>query len=417
MDLEQILMLIAQLSDTKSSNKSDLNVLLSPELGIFSGTMMPEPEDPRWSDDYIRRQNMPVSNEIYAGGLDTMRAQILAMVDRGESDASIKNYIDGIGTEFDTDKYFANNPNEPYQSKNDLKKLVDVLKGEQRKYESASLDASIARQSQKSEYAKAGLPEPDADYPGPGETIAESISQTIGDVVSTASARQLREIEAERKKKEEKIFSKGTGAESKAYRDAGYTDLQQRQAELRQEMARALQPGTPNVRSTTEISKDMEELARVQRAQQGGGGKKVNFRNVLIGAGGYALGGPIGGLIGTIIAPPITERTKTSGRAEKPKRDTRTPASGYMAGVSPSLRPKELEAGPLSANDRDYIRLKAFERVNKETGMTNKDTIMQEAKRLFTERVRQNQAAQGTGSPLVDAIIRRAYVNRLMNNG
>jgi hypothetical protein len=236
--------------------------------------------------------------------------------------------------------------------------------------------------------------------------MANEVLAQIGGVASEASARRLREIEAERKKKEEKILSKGTGAESQAYRDAGYTDLQQREAELRQEMARALQPGTPNVRSTTEISKDMEELAKMQRAQRGGG-KEVNFRNVLIGAGLQALGGPIGGLIGGIIAPTRTDRTKTSEQAEKPERDTRVPASGYMAGTPSTKMAEQFQQKPLSKDDRDYLKLKAFEK--------NKDAYMQEAQRLLTRRVQQEQAAQGTGSPLVDALIRRAYVNRLMN--
>jgi hypothetical protein len=411
--IQQILMMLAQSSNTKSGNKSDLENLLAPALGIFSGTMMPEPEDPRLSDDYIRRQNTPVSNEILAGGLDTLRAQILAMVQRGEPDAAIKNYIDGIGTEFNTDDYFANNPNEPYQSKKDLKQLVDVLKSEQRKYESATLDASIARQSQKSVYAKAGLPEPDAEYPG--DPMANEVLAQIGGVSAEASARRLREIEAERRRKESKLASTATGAASQPYRDAGFTDLQQREAELRQEMARALQPGTPNVRSTTEISKDMEELAKLQRTQKGESGDKVNLRNIAIGAGLQAVGGPIGQLIGNIVAPIRTPRKTKAEGVEKGERDTRTPASGYMAGTPSSQMAEQFQETPLSKDDRDYLKLKAFEKVNKETGMTNRDMYMQEAQRLLTRRIQSEQAAQGTGSPLVDALIRRAYVNRLMN--
>jgi hypothetical protein len=145
-------------------------------------------------------------------------------------------------------------------------------------------------------------------------------------------------------------------------------------------------------------------LAKMQRAQQGDG-KETNFRNILIASGLQALGGPVGGIIGNIVAPTRTD--KTPEQAEKPERDTRVPASGYMAGTPSTKMAEQFQEKPLSKNDRDYLKLKAFEK--------NKDAYMQEAQRLLTRRVQQEQAAQGTGSPLVDALIRRAYVNRLMN--
>jgi len=127
MDLEQILMLIAQLSDTKSSNKSDLDVLLSPELGIFSGTFQQQP-NPKYDQEFLRQRYMPVSNEILTtSSPESVRSQILAMVGRGESDVAIKRWIDNNNT----DNWYRQNPDEPYESKADLKNLVTKLKNEQ----------------------------------------------------------------------------------------------------------------------------------------------------------------------------------------------------------------------------------------------------------------------------------------------
>jgi len=386
MDLEQILMLLAQLSDTKSSNKSDLDVLLSPELGIFSGTFQQQP-NPKYDQEFLRQRYMPVSNEIMATSRpDSVRSQILAMVGRGESDVAIKRWIDNNNT----DNWYRQNPDEPYESKADLKNLVTKLKNEQFDLQGKMLDASVASDAQ-SVFAKAGLPEPEAGYPGPDEAIAESISQTIGDVASTASAKRLQEIEAERTKKNQEMGIYRTPTQraefagqafAGPFRGAGaYSDARRNIAfQIGREYG--LDGGTwwsdPNARPTGRV----EQQARAAFLKKL---KEYGYDDETMKLEAEAKGkGPV-------------------------RRQANVTPSGYMAGVSPSLRPKELEAGPLSANDRDYTRLKAFE--------ANKDTIMQEAKRLFTERVRQNQAAQGTGSPLVDAIIRRAYVNRLMNNG
>lgn len=392
--LLNLLMTLAGSANTKSSNKSDLEALLSEALGIFSGTYQQQ-QNPKSDPEFLRQVNMPVANEILmANNPNSIRYQILAMVERGESDAAIKNWIDGIGGVMDTDAWYAANPTEPYETKENLKSLVDKLKGEQRDFQKAVLTTSVSDDA-KSVYAKAGLPEPDAPYPGPDPDAAAAITQTIGDVALGASQKRLKEIEAERAKKNLEMGIIPRTPQQKAEL-AGYTDPDS--------------PGAGNAlrRLAQDISRqyglggaswmmDPKAQPTGKREQEARKAYLAKLQELGINTKTQSLGDMPEGMEGAV------------GDKRAVRRQQAVTPSGYMAGVSPSLRSEELKASPLDANDKDYLKLKAFEK--------NKDAYFQEAQRLFSERIRQKQAAQGTGSPLMDALVRRTYLNRLMNNG
>jgi hypothetical protein len=395
MSIEDILALLAVSGNTKSGNKTDLSTLLSPELGIFSGTFMNQP-DPRTSEEFIRQRNMPLTNEILSRSQpNSLRAQILAMVESGSTEAEIGNWIDSM----DTDGYYTNNPTDVYETKQDLKALTKALKGENFKLQGELLDAQIASQSA-DPFRKAGLP---TEYSVPEETSL--VAQAIGEQGVASAQRRLAEIERERLRQEEKTVA--TKSVDKAYRDAGISELQQRDAMLRQELARSLQPGTPNTRSVTDIEKDLREVAKQMRSGQPAGPSLATRagRGLLRGALGAVFGPALGALGGLAVG----SGEPSQAPAGQGRRKAATPPSGYMAGATASQLPEELTPKKVSAADREALQLSAYLRPE------NQAKRQQEVQNLLARRIQSEQAAQGTGNPTVDALIRRAYVNRLMN--
>lgn len=395
MSIEDILALLAVSGNTKSGNKTDLATLLSPELGIFSGTFQQQ-ADPRTSEEFIRQRNMPITNEILARSQpNSLRAQILAMVESGSTEAEINNWIDSM----DTDGYFAANPTDVFETKNDLKSLAKTLKAENFKLQGELMDAQIAAQSA-DPFRKAGLP---TEYSIPDEAVFAA--QAIGEQGVFSAQKRLAEIERERLKQEEQtVASKSV---DKAYRDAGISELQQRDAMLRQELAKALQPGTPNTRSVMDIEKDMREVAKQMRSGQPAGpsaGTRVGRSLLRSGLSGL-LGPVLGGLAGLAVG----SGEPSQAAAGPSRRKAATPPSGYMAGATASQLPEELTPKKVSAADREALQLAAYLRPE------NQAKRRQEVQDLLARRIQSEQAAQGTGNPTVDALIRRAYVNRLMN--
>lgn len=394
MNIEDILALLAVSGNTKSGNKTDLSTLLSPELGIFSGTFVGG-ADPRTSEEFIRQRNMPITNEILSRSQpNSLRAQILAMVESGNTEAEINNWIDSM----DTDGYFAANPTDVYETKDDLKSLAKTLKGENFKLQGELMDAQIAAQTA-DPFRKAGLP---TEYPVPEEI--SFVSQAISEQGAASAARRLAEIERERLKKEEQTVASKTV--DKAYRDAGISDLQQRDAMLRQELAKALQPGTPNTRSVTDIEKDLREVAKQMRVGQPAGPSLATR------AGRGLLRGIVEAAFpawGRLAGTAIGSGAPSEAPAGPSRRKAATPPSGYMAGATAAQLPEELTPKKVSAADREALQLSAYLRPE------NQARRQQEVQDLLARRIRSEQAAQGTGNPTVDALIRRAYVNRLMN--
>lgn len=374
MNIEDILALLAVSGNTKSGNKTDLSTLLSPELGIFSGTFQQQ-ADPRLDEDFIRQRNMPITNEILnSGRTDTVRAQILSMVQEGASEPEINQWID-----LNANDFYSKNPTDIPETTADLKSLAKTLKSEQFKFSNELSDARISAASQ-SPFAKAGLPEPGSRYAIPEEPFMAA------DLMAKSAAegykKRLAEIEKNRLLQEQ---AGSRPSKAAGYREAGFTDLQQREAELRQEMARALQPGTPNVRSTTEIAKDMEALQKERRAGEPSKENVSLLARLGRGAAKAVIGQVGGPLLGPLVGSWIGADKPTDGKTT----------------------PKGKDAAPKQTMEELRLR--------RNLNPDFQQRKMNEVNKLLAERYQKQADTQGTGDPLVDALIRRAYVNRLMN--